>query len=201
MFKTIFKNKTTFDITEQNCSILIGQENENPDLNVFQNLSLAPNESFEYISKDSGDFWARFSSITYKQDRVSGGKFIDYVERKGFDDPIKGKYICVFKNNTESVYSFKSEFSGNFSCLAWLPTYINLSVLNPFTKFSQCEIRWERRLDQKRGFLRPRQMVCVGTKLRSKTELIELEKDKEMIMKKHNLQEISLDKAAGVGVL
>lgn len=203
MFKTIFKNLCTFNVTEINCSILIGQQNENPELNVYQHLSLKPTQQFEYITEDPKDMWARFDSITFKQDRVSGGSFVDYSERKGFEkyDPVSGKYICIFRNSTESVYTFKSEFSGNFSCLPWLPTFINLSVLNPYAKFKECEIRWERRLDQKRGFLRPRQMVCIGKKLRLKTGLIELEKDKESVMKKYKLTEISFDTEMGIGVL
>lgn len=200
-FKTIFHNRTRYVITEKNVSVLWGDPNEDhPELNTYRNLTLRPNQKYEFDVPDIDSIWARFSKVDYIENGIKKEMEIETVERKDWEKP-EGKYLCDWLNFTQTEWKFYSQWAGNFTIYPFIPKMINLSVLNSFARFKRVEIHYVRKIDSITQSLKPRDATAVGSDLRSKAELEELEKDKEIIMKEHNLKEISFDKNIGVGLL
>lgn len=200
-YKTIFKNHTRFIVAEKNVMVLWGEFNEdNPELNQYRVLQLKPNQKYEFEVPDMNNLWARFSKVDYIENTVRGEMQIKVTERKDWQKP-EGKYLCDFLNTTQTEWQFYSKWAGNFTVFPFIPKLINLSVLNPYARFKKVEIHYVRKVDPISQTLKPRSATAVGLDIRSKAELEELEKDKEKIMKEHNLKEISFDSQIGVGLL
>lgn len=204
IFKTLFYNRTSVVVVEKNVSVLWGDLNEdNPELNTYRKLQLKPNQKYEFEIDDVNNMWARFSKIEYIEDTRAKQMIIKVTQRKEWAkfDPVKGKYVTNFLNLTQLEWKFHSNWSGNFIVFPFIPKTINLSVLNPFAKFKEVEIRYTRRIDPISQTLKPRQAGALGIKSRSREELDQLEKDKEIVMAKYNLKEVSFDNKEGVGIL
>ena len=122
------------------------------------------------------------------------------TERKDWEKP-EGKYLVDWLNLTQTEWRFYSQWAGNFTIYPFIPKLINLSVLNPYARFRKCEIQYVRKIDPITQSLKPREASAVGLNIRSKADLEELEKDKEEVMKEHNLKEFSFDRQIGVGLL
>ena len=200
-FKILFHNRTRYVVTEKNVSVLWGNPNEdNPELNTYRNLQLKPNEKFEFVTDDLKNMWARFSKVDYIENTVRGEMELKTTQRKEWEKP-EGKYLCDFLNLTQTEWKFYSQWSGNFTIFPFIPKLINLSVLNPYARFKKVEIHYIRKIDPITQTLKPREASAVGSDIRSKASLEELEVDKEKVMAEHNLKEISFDKNVGVGLL
>ncbi len=200
-FKILFHNRTRYVVTEKNVSVLWGNPNEdNPELNTYRNLQLKPNEKFEFVTDDLKNMWARFSKVDYIENTVKGEMELKMTERKEWEKP-EGKYLCDFLNLTQTEWKFYSQWSGNFTIFPFIPKLVNLSVLNPYARFKKVEIHYVRKIDPTTQTLKPREASAIGSDIRSKASLEELEADKEQVMKDHNLKEISFDKNVGVGLL
>ncbi len=200
-FKVLFHNRTRYVVTEKNVSVLWGNPNEdNPELNTYRNLQLKPNEKFEFVTDDLKNMWARFSKVDYIENTVRGEMELKTTQRKEWEKP-EGKYLCDFLNLTQTEWKFYSQWSGNFTIFPFIPKLINLSVLNPYARFKKVEIHYIRKIDPITQTLKPREASAVGSDIRSKASLEELEVDKEKVMAEHNLKEISFDKNVGVGLL
>lgn len=199
--RTIFHNHTRVIVAEKNVMVLWGEFNEdNPELNQYRVLQLKPNQKYEFEVPDINNMWARFSKVDYLENAVKGELELKTVERKEWQRP-EGKYLVDWKNFTQTEYRFYSQWAGNFTVYPFIPKMLNLSVLNPYARFQKVEIHYIRKIDPITQSLKPREASAVGLDIRSKADLEGLEKDKEKIMKEHNLREISFDQNVGVGLL
>jgi len=200
-FKVLFCNRTRFIITEKNVPVLWGDFNEdNPELNTYRDLVLKPNEKYEFDVPNLDSMWARFSKIDYLENAVKGEMELKVTERKDWEKP-EGKYLVDWLNLTQTEWRFYSRWAGNFTIYPFIPKLVNLSVLNPYARFKKVEIQYVRKIDPITQSLKPREATAVGLDIRSKADLEILEKDKEEVMKEHNLKEFSFDRQTGVGLL
>lgn len=210
IFKVRIKSELDENYEMMGLNVRIGPANiENPDLELWRPLVLAPGEIYIWETEDAKNEYAPFSEIILKSGLAkipfhgdAKRKLVEriVIETKTRKDWIKKfcpyrdhRYVCTFTNLTESIWNYTGQYIGTIEVRPGIPKRLSLSPLNiHLTPWKEIEIRYHRTADSLTGKLFPRAAKWFGIKKRSEKELKELEKDIENALKKHRLTSVTV---------
>lgn len=205
MFKVLLKSSLDEPYEVSGLSVLIGKHHpENPDMDLYRPLVLRPGQSYLWQTDDPNHDFAPYEKIVFKSTFAkipfkgdAKRKLVEVVQietkkRKDWDSkycPYRNhRYVCLFSNLTESIWSFFGEYIGKIEIRPGIPKRVPISPLNVhLSPWKEVEIRYHRRVDSITGQLFPRAAKWFGIRKRSEKELKELQKDFEATLQKHRL--------------